>query len=432
MSVEVLAILPEAECLRHPRGPRIVGLNDNMSTLKGALAVTRHGPAGEVAAVRINGALAYQLSWYGSAVWMGDLIATFSELAADVNIKAVLLDINSPGGDTMGMSGVLESLRALASSKPVYAMANDVAASAAYWLATAARELVITQTAMIGSIGVMAVLKDTSGMLAQMGIRHEVISTGKNKIGPGHGVPIDDAMRTEARRIVEAHSALLLADVAAFTKLEPSAIAALEGSIMIGQDGINAGLASRVTTASAYLAEIVSRTVKESQMSTPTPNTPTAPNTTNTPNTPNAPATAPNASATATLAQLQQVYGDDNTSIVAALGAGFTLDQARDDVIAKLRAKAAAPATPAPVAPNTPTAPSARIPGVPTGGADPLANTPRLSPDQEMDFVATVKACATAEQITFQKALVKMAAKHPEAHKAYVANQPRIAAHKVL
>jgi ClpP class serine protease len=70
--------------------------------------------------------------------------AQIAQYANDPNVRAIVLDINSPGGGVFGVAEVADQIRAARSKKPVVAVANALAASAAYWIASAASEIVVT------------------------------------------------------------------------------------------------------------------------------------------------------------------------------------------------------------------------------------------------------------------------------------------------
>src|SRR5690606_24272723 len=104
------------------------------------------------------------------------------------------LDISSPGGEAAGMSGVAELIRAVRQTKPVLAFVNDVAASAAYGIASATDEIVVSPTSILGSIGVVMIHADRSGELAAQGIRPTLIFAGSHKVDGNPFEPLSDAV----------------------------------------------------------------------------------------------------------------------------------------------------------------------------------------------------------------------------------------------
>ncbi|TMV83232.1 S49 family peptidase [Thioclava sp. BHET1] len=112
-----------------------------------------------VAVVPVRGILtpnnALLEKYLGWSTYTG-LMDTAGDLAAADDVSAVVLDINSPGGLVLGCEGAVQAIAQMAKVKPVYALAAPLAASAAYWIGSQARELSLTPGATVGSIGVRA------------------------------------------------------------------------------------------------------------------------------------------------------------------------------------------------------------------------------------------------------------------------------------
>jgi signal peptide peptidase SppA len=107
----------------------------------------------------------------------------------DDTVSAIVLDIDSPGGSVYGVAELAAEIRA--SVKPVTAVANSLAASAAYWLGCAASELYVTPGGEVGSIGVWMAHEDWSKALAESGVVTTLISAGKFKVEGNPYAPLD-------------------------------------------------------------------------------------------------------------------------------------------------------------------------------------------------------------------------------------------------
>lgn len=96
---------------------------------------------------------------------------------------AVALVINSPGGSPVQSSLIAARIRRLAAEKsvPVYAFVEDVAASGGYWLASAADEIFVDESSILGSIGVISASFGFTGFMEQHGIERRVHTAGKDK-----------------------------------------------------------------------------------------------------------------------------------------------------------------------------------------------------------------------------------------------------------
>lgn len=137
------------------------------------------------------------------------------ESAADPGVKAILLHIDSPGGTTAGTAALADDVKAANLSKPVHAHIEDLGASAAYWIASQASHITAERSSMIGSIGTIAYIVDTSGEFEQKGWKAHVISTGKYKGTGADGIEVnkDDLAYIQDR--VDTINEHFLADVAA-------------------------------------------------------------------------------------------------------------------------------------------------------------------------------------------------------------------------
>lgn len=126
------------------------------------------------------------------ALEIGDAIREASERD---DIKAVFLDIDSPGGTVAGTPELATAVASLNERKPVYAFSSGLMASAAYWIASQARAIYATPSAQVGSIGVVQAVVDDSGALDRDGIKVEVFSVGKYKAMGAPGTSLTDDQR---------------------------------------------------------------------------------------------------------------------------------------------------------------------------------------------------------------------------------------------
>ncbi|WP_131193713.1 S49 family peptidase [Lichenihabitans psoromatis] len=116
----------------------------------------------------------------------------FQAALSDDGIKAIVLDVDSPGGTVAGTEELANMIYAGRGQKPIVAQVNARAASAAYWIASAADEIAVTPSGEVGSIGVIGGHKDMSKAMDKAGISNTIITAGKYK-GEGHPFgPLDD------------------------------------------------------------------------------------------------------------------------------------------------------------------------------------------------------------------------------------------------
>lgn len=173
------------------------------------------------------------------------------DLTAAVNdgkVRAILLAIDSPGGEVAGVSDLARMIRAATGVKPVVAHVDGVGASAALWLAVAADEVVVSDAALVGSIGVVATFTDRREADARSGIQHlEIVSSQT----PGKRAdPATEEGRARLQATIDALAEVFIADVAAFRGVTPERVIADfgGGDVLVGRAAVLAGLVDRVGT----------------------------------------------------------------------------------------------------------------------------------------------------------------------------------------
>jgi signal peptide peptidase SppA len=176
----------------------------------------------------------------------------------DPDVRSILLDISSPGGEAAGMASVADLVRQVRDTKPVTAFVNDMAASAAYGIASAASEIITSPTSTVGSIGVVMLHADRSGELAAQGVKPTLIFAGSHKVDGNPFEPLSDAVRADLQASVDAHYRQFLDTVAAGRgrKLTADMARATEARTFIGADAVRLGLADRIASFDEVLASL--------------------------------------------------------------------------------------------------------------------------------------------------------------------------------
>jgi signal peptide peptidase SppA len=190
---------------------------------------------------------------------------TVNEAAANDAVKAILLRIDSPGGQSAGTHELASAIKAASSSKPVWAYIEDTGASAAYWLASQASRVLVNETGKVGSIGTYMAVADYSIAAAQQGVKVHVIRAGEFKGAGQQGTEVTAAQLAEWQRVVNQINSVFTAAVATGRPQLAKTIQELaDGRVHIGQKAVEVGLADGVTSYEAALAEL-SRTVSSSK-----------------------------------------------------------------------------------------------------------------------------------------------------------------------
>ena len=126
----------------------------------------------------------------------------------DDTVGSILIDIDSPGGSVYGVSELADQTYQARGKKPIIAIANSLAASAAYWIGSAASELYVTPGGEVGSIGVYAAHQDISQALEAEVINVQLISAGKFKTEASPYGPLSDEARSAIQQSVDGYYAM--------------------------------------------------------------------------------------------------------------------------------------------------------------------------------------------------------------------------------
>jgi signal peptide peptidase SppA len=186
---------------------------------------------------------------------IGDAIASAMD---DSSVRGVILDVDSPGGEVGGLFDLVERMSAIksTSSKPVWAVANEGALSAAYAIASAADRLYVTRTGEIGSIGVVAVHVDESGADAKAGLSWSFVFAGEQKVDGNSHEPLSRRARVTIQADVDRLYAEFCGLVAANRRLTAETVRATKAAVYRGQLAVLAGFADRVGTLGAAIADM--------------------------------------------------------------------------------------------------------------------------------------------------------------------------------
>jgi protease-4 len=193
----------------------------------------RHGfgasSADQIAKMKISGLIAQD----------DDLIAQLEKIREDPAVKALILEINSPGGTTVGGESLYDEVRRIAAEKPVVAEVGTLAASAAYMVASAADHIVAHRTSIVGSIGVLIEYPDVTGLMDKLGIKLEAVKSSPLKAEPSPFNPTTDQERAMVRKLILDSYGWFVGIVAERRKLtHDQALALSDGSIFTGQQGV--------------------------------------------------------------------------------------------------------------------------------------------------------------------------------------------------
>lgn len=216
-------------------------------------------PSGKVAVIPIHGTLVRRTSGIeaesGLASYTG-IAAQLDAALASPEIAAILLDIDSPGGESGGVFDLADRIRAASEVKPVWAVANDMAFSAAYALASAATRVFVARTGGVGSIGVIAMHVDQSVKDAQDGVRYTAVFAGERKNDLNPHEPISNEAHAVLKAEVDRIYDLFVDMVARHRGLDANRVRATEAGLFFGSDAVATGLADAVGSLDDALTQL--------------------------------------------------------------------------------------------------------------------------------------------------------------------------------
>lgn len=271
----------------------------------------------------------------------------------DPAVRAILLDIDSPGGEVAGAFDFADEIFAARGQKPITAIAADLAASAGYLIASAADEVIVTRTGRVGSVGVVTAHADLSGAAEKRGVVITHIFAGAHKVDGHPYGPLPDEVRARIQAEIDRIYSIFTQTVARNRGLTVDAVQATEALLYMGDAAAEAGFADRVSTREATFAALAgqSRAVRLFMSNQPTETRMDTPETTPQTIAPDAAALAA-AAIDARIAERQRIRSIIQSEAATARREmadhlAFETDMDADNAIALLGKAPVAPAKPA-------------------------------------------------------------------------------------
>jgi signal peptide peptidase SppA len=216
---------------------------------------------GAVAVIPIRGVISHRanlMSQFSGGTSVEKLTAQFRQALADSTIKAIVFDVDSPGGSVDGVPELAEEIYKSRGQKKSISVANGTAASAAYWLAASAGETVVIPSGQVGSIGVFAAHEDLSKALEAEGVKVSLISAGKYKTDGSPYEPLSDSARADLQAKVDAFYGMFVKSVARGRRVSQDDVRGGfgQGRMVLAAQAVKEGMADRVATMDDVLARL--------------------------------------------------------------------------------------------------------------------------------------------------------------------------------
>ena len=243
------AILPEAFSW-------LAGLEVNQAPV--ALPSARPLPLGlggkensDIAVLPLHGVIlpyTSALAAFLGATCLDALTQDFCSARDNPDIAAIVLDIDSPGGVVTGVHAFSQLVYATRSVKPIVGRVTGLAASAAYWIAASSSKVVLDPTAMVGSIGVVATLRDNREALKKAGVEvREIVSTQSPSKRLDSGTPEG---RAPLQQQVDTLAQVFIQAVADYRNVSPETVQSDfgQGGLKVGAEAVAFGMADGLLT----------------------------------------------------------------------------------------------------------------------------------------------------------------------------------------
>ena len=222
---------------------------------------------GAVAVLDITGPLVSRPAGFCSPLSYGEIREAFDAALNDESVGHIVLRIDSPGGEVAGLFDLADHIYNTRDKKPITAVVDDMAASAAYAIASSASRVLVSRTSVVGSIGVVSYHIDQSGLDERMGVKVEYIYAGERKLDGNPHEPLSDEARARFQSDVDDLYEMFVSMVARNRNLDAEAVRATEADTFRGIKAISAGFADALTP----FAQVMDSILRGDSLSAPSP-----------------------------------------------------------------------------------------------------------------------------------------------------------------
>lgn len=222
-------------------------------------AITSDG----IAVIPIQGTLMKKTSGLSAMSGSGSyeqIKAQCEEAYTNPAVKGIIFDIDSPGGETHGLFDLADTIFSMRGQKPIYAVANDGAYSAAYAIACAADKIFLSETAGVGSIGVFAMHVDQSGADKQAGLKYTYIKAGDKKTAGNPHEALSESAENDVQTEIDRQYGMFVSLVARNRSMTQKSVAATEAGVYYADKAVKVGLADQVGSFEDAYRAIVEQT----------------------------------------------------------------------------------------------------------------------------------------------------------------------------
>jgi len=210
-----------------------------------------------VAVIPVHGAVMRYANLFtrvSGATSIEQLALDFNQALENPAVKGIVLNIDSPGGTVAGVNELADMIYAARGRKPITAYVSGMGASAAYWLASSADEIVMDATASVGSIGVVSVQTDDTERKAKAGVKEiQIVSSVSPRKRPDLST---ETGRADVQAMVDSLANVFVNTVARNRGVAAESVLSKygQGGLMVGIDAVSAGMADRIGSLEQVIA----------------------------------------------------------------------------------------------------------------------------------------------------------------------------------
>ena len=209
--------------------------------------------ADSIAVIRVLGSLSQRSWWRYNYLEIGEQL---DEALEDESIKHIVFEIDSPGGECSGSFDLAEKIYEARGQKPITALVADMACSAAYLLASACDEIVISKTGDVGSVGVVATHLEDSGWLKKNGVTYTYVFAGDHKVDYATTQPLSADAKSKLQADVDDLYTLFVDAVAKYRNMSADAVIETQALVYHGERALEVGFADRIESREASFERI--------------------------------------------------------------------------------------------------------------------------------------------------------------------------------
>lgn len=246
------ANLQEWKGLMQPGQPAALALRLGQPLRDDSAAWRRDG----VAVIPVSGPVFRRANLFtalSGATALSDVALDLGTALDDPLVRAIVLEIDSPGGEVTGIAEFAASVRAAGARKPLAAYVGGLGASAAYWIAAAAPRVTVARTAMLGSIGVVTTIVQRD---EPAGVKRTEIVSSQS---PDKRLDVgSETGRAKVQTLVDRLAGEFIGAVAEYRGVTADQVAERfgRGGLLVGRDAVEAGMADAVGSLETLIAEL--------------------------------------------------------------------------------------------------------------------------------------------------------------------------------